>query len=426
MSKIINQVRSLSIPPYKPFSGFLPPLENYLRRKRIFEKLTDITFLFLFYWVCGSALSQTVQATVNLRSDAAYAVLAATGITNTGATTLCGNLGEYSGSAESGTPLVVLSCGGVRHLGDSTAQTAQGDLTLAYNDAVNRSGGVTFATIYDIGGLTLTPGLYTEPTSLGITGSVTLDGQGNSSAVFIFQIGSTLITAASSQVVLINGAQAANIFWQVGASCTLGINSVFKGALLVDTSITIDSSAAFEGRALALTGAVGLTSNNSTIATPTATSTATLTATSTATPTVTPTATPTATLTATPTVTLTATPTATPTVTPTSTAVGAVGGSGFTPDGVFGANHNAFDPAVTSALLYYKTSADAHVQLSVYNVLGLRVRKLVDGDKTAGTWSVPWDGRNDQGTMVASDVYFILIKIGENNYVRKIAVLRGR
>ncbi len=330
-------------------------------------------------------MSQT-QATVNLRSDATYAVLAATGITNTGATTLCGNLGEYSGSAETGTPLVVLSCGGVRHLGDSSAQTAQGDLTLAYNDAVGRTGGVTFTPAYDIGSQTLTPGLYTEPSSLGITGPVTLDGQGDSNAIFIFKIVSTLITVASSQVILVNGAQATNVFWQVGSSCTIAANSVFKGILLTNVSITIASGAVFEGRALAMTGAVGLTSNISTIASPTVT----------------------------------------PTVTATATAVGAVGGNGFTPDGVFGANHNSFNPTVESVLLYYKVSADAPVQLSVCNVLGLRVRTLVDGDKTAGTWSVPWDGRNDQGTLVASDVYFILIKIGESHYVRKIAVVRER
>jgi flagellar hook assembly protein FlgD len=155
---------------------------------------------------------------------------------------------------------------------------------------------------------------------------------------------------------------------------------------LAQVSITLNSGANLEGRALAQTGAVSLAGNNSTIATATVT----------------------------------------PTATATATPVGAVEGNGLTADGVFGANHNEFNPAVESVLFYYRVSTQAHVQLSVYNVLGLRVRKLVDGEKTTGTWSVPWDGRNDQGTMVGSDVYFVLVKIAESNFVRKIAVLRER
>ena len=325
-----------------------------------------------------------METPLNLGSDATYAVLADSTITNTGATTLCGNLGLFPGTVVSGSP--ALSCGGVQHINDGPASIAQADLTTAYNDAASRSSGVTFTAIYDIGGQALTPGLYTEPSSLGITGSVTLDGQGNPNAVFIFKIGSTLITAANSLVTLINGAQAANIFWQVGSSCTLGTNSLFKGTILAQVSITLNSGANLEGRALAQTGAVSLAGNNSTIATATVT----------------------------------------PTATATATPVGAVEGNGLTADGVFGANHNEFNPAVESVLFYYRVSTQAHVQLSVYNVLGLRVRKLVDGEKTTGTWSVPWDGRNDQGTMVGSDVYFVLVKIAESNFVRKIAVLRER
>ncbi len=336
--------------------------------------------------------SRAAQATIDLYSDSSYAVLAGSSITNAGSTTLCGDLGLFPGTVVSGSPQ--LSCGGVFHINDGPASSAQGDLTTAYNDATSRSGGVTFTAIYDIGGQTFTPDLYTEPTSLGITGSVTLDGQGDSNAIFIFKIGSTLITIANSQVILVNGAQAANVFWRVGSSCTLGMNTVFKGNLLVDVTITVNSGAALEGRALARTGAVGLNGNNSTLATPTAT--ATVTATSTSTPTETP------------------------------TPVGAVGGAGLTPDGVFGSDHNGFDPALESVLLYYKVPAKAHVQLSVYNLMGRRVRSLVDGEKTANTWSVAWDGRNDQGSLVASDVYFLLIKIGDARYVRKVAVLRER
>jgi hypothetical protein len=134
------------------------------------------------------------------------------------------------------------------------------DLTTAYDDAAGR----TLPTVVsgDIGGQTLTPGLYQATTTLGITGILTLNGQGNPNSVFIFQVGSGLTTASSSQVVLQNGAQAANIFWQVGSSATLGTYSVFNGTILAQASITVTTGAALNGRALARTGAVTLDSNS--------------------------------------------------------------------------------------------------------------------------------------------------------------------
>jgi hypothetical protein len=142
---------------------------------------------------------------------------------------------------------------------DPTAATAQIDLTAAYIDAAAR---VTAATVAgDLGGLTLAPGLYKSTSSLGITGVLTLDGGGDSNSVFIFQVGSALTTATSSQVVLIGQARAANVFWQVSSSATLGTYSIFNGTIMAQASVSIKTGAALNGRALARTGAVTLDAN---------------------------------------------------------------------------------------------------------------------------------------------------------------------
>ena len=217
--------------------------------------------------VCAAFCLQlpAAQLPVTLGSTVTFAVLASATVTNTGATVLNGNLGLSPGSAVTGFPPGIVAPPFAIHIDDGTAVTAQNDLTTAYNDAAttNRGGGPIIALPLDIGGLTLTPGLYNTGAnvSLGITGTVTLDGQGNTNSVFIFQIGSTLTTAVGSQVNLINGAQAANIFWQVGSSATLGVGSIFNGTILAQASITVNTGAALNGRALARTGAVTLASN---------------------------------------------------------------------------------------------------------------------------------------------------------------------
>jgi hypothetical protein len=140
------------------------------------------------------------------------------------------------------------------------AAAAQNDLTTAYVDAAGRAANATVAG--DIGGQTFLPGVYKSTSTLGITGTVTLNGNGNSSAVFIFQIASTLTTAAGNSIVnLIGGAQASNVFWQVGSSATLGTNTVFNGTILAQASITLTTGAVLNGRALARTGAVTLDTN---------------------------------------------------------------------------------------------------------------------------------------------------------------------
>jgi hypothetical protein len=132
-------------------------------------------------------------------------------------------------------------------------------LTAAYKDAAGRSGAITKTG--DLGGQTLTAGVYKSTSSLGITGDLTLDAQGNPAAVFIFQIGSTLTTASGSHIVLVNGAKACNVFWQVGSSATLGTASIFKGNIMALSSITVTTGVNLEGRALAENGAVTLDSD---------------------------------------------------------------------------------------------------------------------------------------------------------------------
>jgi hypothetical protein len=143
---------------------------------------------------------------------------------------------------------------------NAVAQTAQGDLTTAYNNAAGAAGGAVLTA--DIGGETLPPGVYRTTSaqpSLGITGNLTLDGKGDPNAAWTFQIVSTLVTAAgNSQVILINGAKAQNVLWQVGSSATLGTNTAFVGSIMAMASVTATTGSTLDGRALALTGAVTL------------------------------------------------------------------------------------------------------------------------------------------------------------------------
>lgn len=264
------------------------------------------------------------QGPVGLGTAGSFAVLAGSGITNTGPTTITGDIGTFPTPAETGMGSVTLT--GTNHDADAVTQGAKSDLQSAYTDAAGRTP-VTNVPV-ELGGSTLLSGVYTSPT-FGLTGTMTLDAQGDPNAEFIFQAGSSLITASDSRVQLINGAQACNVVWQVGSSATFGTGTDFVGDVLVRTSITAQTGATFHGRLLAADGAVTLDTNTITVSTCSAVSpTPTATATPTATPTPTPTATPTATATATPTGTPTAAPTATPTATskPAATATGTAAG----------------------------------------------------------------------------------------------------
>jgi hypothetical protein len=184
-------------------------------------------------------------------------VLAGSGITNTGPTTITGDIGTYPTTTIVGYGSIVQT--GTNHAGDAVTQGAKNDLVTAYGTAAGE--GPPAAVTTDLGGQTLRAGVYQAATSMGLTGALTLDAEGNPDAVFVFQAGSTLTTASASSVVLLNGAQACHVFWQVGSSATLGTTTHFRGNLLAATSISLNTSATVEGRVLARDGAVTLDTN---------------------------------------------------------------------------------------------------------------------------------------------------------------------
>ncbi|MBC7518157.1 MAG: DUF3494 domain-containing protein [Microbacteriaceae bacterium] len=189
---------------------------------------------------------------------AAYSVLGHETVTNTGNTVLRADLGVYPGTSITGfAPGIVR---GTRHNTDANAQSAQSDATAAYLDLQGRA--ATATPPEQLGGLTLTPGVYTSASTMQITGTLTLDAQNDPNAIFIFQIGSALTTATASSVVLTNGAQASNVFWQIGSSATLGTYSSFTGSIVALTSITVTTGVSVVGRAIALNGAVTLDTDN--------------------------------------------------------------------------------------------------------------------------------------------------------------------
>ncbi len=205
--------------------------------------------------------NQTVAMdAINLKSVANFAILAASTITNTGSSVITGDLGLNPGTSVVGFPPATLN--GTQHVGDIFAKQAKQDLADAYADAAGRTSDDAVVLDGNIGGLTLTPGLYIARSSLNISsGDLTFDAKGNANAIFIIQIKSTLVTLSGRKVILTGGAQADNIFWQVGSSATLGTNSVMKGNIMAMTSITITTGATLEGRALALNAAVTIDAN---------------------------------------------------------------------------------------------------------------------------------------------------------------------
>jgi cell division septation protein DedD len=206
--------------------------------------------------VLFASTANAAQGPVGLGTADSFAVLAGSGITNTGPTTITGDIGTFPTPSETGMGTVTLH--GANNHGNAVTQGAKQDLTTAYNDAAGRGPVTSVAT--ELGGTTLPPGVYGNPT-LGLTGALTLDAQGDSSAQFIFLADSTLITASNSEVRLINGAQACNVVWKVGSSATFGTGTSFVGDVLSHTSITADTAATFQGRLLARGGAVTLDTN---------------------------------------------------------------------------------------------------------------------------------------------------------------------
>jgi hypothetical protein len=214
----------------------------------------------LLLWL---TLSVSLKAQITLGSTVGtFGVLAGTTVTNTGPTVAIGNVGVSPGSAITGFPPGSVT--GTIHSADGLAGTAQTELTTAYNSVAAAGPSTTIAAA--LGGLTFFPGVYNTGSSFGLTGTVTLDALGNPNAQFIFQAATTLTTASNSTVLLINGAQASNVFWKVGSSATLGTNSFFSGNILALTTITLTTGSSLQGRALARNGAVTLDTN--TVTTP--------------------------------------------------------------------------------------------------------------------------------------------------------------
>jgi len=212
----------------------------------------------------GAMASPGAQTAPGLGSAASFAVLGGQTVTNTGPSTIFGDLGVSPGTAVTGFPPGIVT-GGATHSADAVALQAQSDVTTAYN-ALGAQACTADVTGQDLGGMTLTQGVYCSTSATQLTGTVTLDAQGNAAAVFIFKMASTLTTASNSSVSMINGGTACNVFWQVGSSATLGTTTRFVGNILALTSVALQTGATMvPGRALARNGEVTMDTNNVTI-----------------------------------------------------------------------------------------------------------------------------------------------------------------
>ncbi len=233
---------------------------------KVRNKKHFITFLILILVITSISLPVTLFAAdlpVDLKSTSSFAILAGSTITNTGTTDISGdaggNIGLFPGTDITGLASVTTNGTVYASDPDGIASQAKTDLQTAYINAAGRTSTTTI--VADLGGQTLTPGVYSSASGIGITGTLTLDAQGDLDAVFVFQAGSTLITASDSEVKLINGARYCRIFWQVGSSATLGTDSIFVGHIFAQESITLTTGASVQGQVLALNGAVTLDSN---------------------------------------------------------------------------------------------------------------------------------------------------------------------
>jgi len=223
-------------------------------------KIFRLTAIALLLWASSVHLTfgQTAPSFGNAKS---FAVLASSTITNTGGTIVTGDMGVSPGTAITGfLPGRVLS--GTQYSGAaSLAGAAQTDAMALYKDLKGKTTGVVDMTGQDLGNKTLKPGIYKFSSSVGITGTLTLDDSGDPNAVFIFQIGSTITTATSSKVVMKSGGKGPNVFWQVGSSATIGTYTTFAGNILALASITMTTGATTTGRLFALTAAVTFDTN---------------------------------------------------------------------------------------------------------------------------------------------------------------------
>jgi hypothetical protein len=195
---------------------------------------------------------------IGLGTADAFAVLAGAGITNTNTTVITGDIGTFPTTTVSGESDIVLTGA---HQNDTVTAAAKTGLLAAYDNAAGQASSQAISADLANPAATLTPGVYTSASSMGLTGALTLDAGGNADAVFVFQAGTTLTTGPGSSVLLIGGAQACNVFWQVGSSATLDTDTVFAGNVLAEDSITLNARASVTGRVLASNGAVTMDNN---------------------------------------------------------------------------------------------------------------------------------------------------------------------
>jgi hypothetical protein len=191
-----------------------------------------------------------------LGSTARFTILAGSTVSNTGLTTITGEVGVSPGLA-----LVGIPGGVVVHAGDPVAALGQADLTVAYNRLAGLPCG-TVLTGRDLGGMVLAPGVYCFSSSAQLTGALVLDGQNQPNPLFIFQVGSTLVTSNVSTVLMINNARSCGVYWQTGSSATIGIGSNFAGNILAYASVTLTTGVILHGRALARSGGVTMDTNS--------------------------------------------------------------------------------------------------------------------------------------------------------------------
>ena len=262
------------------------------------------------------AMTASSSTAPSLGDASSYAVLSGSTVTNTGSSTISGDIGVSPGTAVTGFPPGI-ETGGVIHAADANALAAQASLGTAY-DALAAMPCTADITGQDLGGLTLTEGVYCSTSPTQLTGELTLDAQGNSSAVFIFKTVSELTAASGSSVLMTNGGTDCNVFWKVNTSAVLGSTTKFVGNILALTSISLATGASVSGRTLARNGAVTLDTNNIGFSNCESTATATVTTSETASPTATLTATVTPIRSVTPSVTRTPSATGTPTISATA------------------------------------------------------------------------------------------------------------